>query len=61
MELFSLAALYFIRCGVQAFEEEDGVEKAAETLSINNVDGLVVIGGDGSFRGALDLSRKATL
>ena len=45
-----------MRCG--AFEEEGGVEKGAETLSINNVDGLVVIGGDGSFRGALDLSRK---
>ncbi len=34
------------------------LEKAAETLSINNVDGLVVIGGDGSFRGALDLGKE---
>ena len=41
------------------FEKEGGVEKAAETLAINNVDGLVVIGGDGSFRGALELSRKS--
>ena len=38
---------------------KSAVEKAAETLSINHVDGLVVIGGDGSFRGALDLSRKS--
>ena len=44
-----------LRC--PAFEEPGGVERAAETLSANNVDGLVVIGGDGSFRGALDLSR----
>jgi 6-phosphofructokinase 1 len=49
--------LHTLRC--PRFETEEGVEKAAETLSMNNVDGLVVIGGDGSFRGALDLSRKS--
>lgn len=47
--------LHTLRC--PAFEQEEGVEKAAETLSLNGVDGLVVIGGDGSFRGSLDLSR----
>lgn len=47
--------LHTLRC--PAFEEPGGVEHAAETLKTNNVDGLVVIGGDGSFRGALDLSR----
>lgn len=47
--------LHTLRC--PGFEKKEGVEKAAETLSLNNVDGLVVIGGDGSFRGALDLSR----
>jgi 6-phosphofructokinase 1 len=46
--------LHTLRC--PGFEKEEGVEMAAETLSLNNVDGLVVIGGDGSFRGALDLS-----
>ena len=49
--------LHTIRC--PSFEEEGSAQKAAETLSINNVDGLVVIGGDGSFRGALDLSRES--
>jgi len=49
--------LHTLRCPI--FEEKGGVEKAAETLSINNVDSLVVIGGDGSFRGALDLSRES--
>ncbi|MGO8805330.1 MAG: ATP-dependent 6-phosphofructokinase, partial [Candidatus Bathyarchaeia archaeon] len=49
--------LHTIRC--PSFEEEGSAEKAAETLSINNVDGLVVIGGDGSFRGALDLSGES--
>src|SRR5271169_3087921 len=48
--------LHTLRC--PGFEEQSAVEKAAETLSTNNVDGLVVIGGDGSFRGALDLSKK---
>jgi 6-phosphofructokinase 1 len=48
--------LHTFRC--PSFEEEGGVEKGAETLSINDVDALVVIGGDGSFKGALDLSRE---
>jgi len=49
--------LHTLRC--PKFEEKEGVKKAAETLAVNNVDGLVVIGGDGSFRGALDLSRES--
>lgn len=49
--------LHTLRC--PGFEEDSGIEKGAETLSVNNVNGLVVIGGDGSFRGALDLSRKS--
>ena len=48
--------LHTLRC--PSFEEPGGVKKSAETLSCNKIDGLVVIGGDGSFRGALDLSRQ---
>jgi 6-phosphofructokinase 1 len=40
------------------FKKKEGIRKAAETLALNNVDGLIVIGGDGSFRGALELSRE---
>jgi len=40
------------------FRKKEGIRKAAETLALNNVDGLIVIGGDGSFRGALELSRE---
>lgn len=40
------------------FRKQEGINRAAETLSAHNVDGLVVIGGDGSFRGALELSRE---
>ena len=39
------------------FETKDGVKKAAETLATNKIDGLVVIGGNGSFKGALELSK----
>jgi len=49
--------LHTLRC--PEFEKAEGVEQAAETLALNEVDGLVVIGGDGSFRGALDLSRES--
>jgi 6-phosphofructokinase 1 len=49
--------LHTLRC--PNFEKKGGVEKAAETLAVNNVEGLAVIGGDGSFRGALDLSRES--
>ena len=40
------------------FRKKEGIRKTAETLALNNVDGLIVIGGDGSFRGALELSRE---
>jgi 6-phosphofructokinase 1 len=39
------------------FKTEEGLKKAAETLAVHGVEGLVVIGGDGSLKGALDLSR----
>jgi 6-phosphofructokinase 1 len=40
------------------FREKEGIEKAAETLALNNVAGLIIIGGNGSFKGALELSRE---
>jgi len=48
--------LYSTRC--PEFATKKGLAKAVKTLSRNRVDGLVVIGGDGSFKGALDLSRE---
>ena len=38
------------------FMTEEGQKKAAEILRSRGIDGLVVIGGDGSFRGAQKLS-----
>ena len=46
--------LHTSRC--PEFRKREGVRKAAETLGLNHVDGLVVIGGNGSFKGALGLS-----
>mgnify|MGYP000848872058 FL=1 len=40
------------------FRTKAGVAKAAATLTKHKIDGLVVIGGDGSYAGALDLFRS---
>lgn len=37
------------------FRTPEGLKKGAEALKRNGIEGLVVIGGDGSFRGALAL------
>jgi len=37
------------------FKTEEGLQKAIEQMRKAEIDGLVVIGGDGSFRGAKDL------
>lgn len=46
--------LYTARC--LEFKEMSGVMKGKEMCEKHGIDGLVVIGGDGSFRGAQDLS-----
>jgi 6-phosphofructokinase 1 len=40
------------------FKQKEGLRKSAETLKIHDIDGLIVIGGDGSLKGALDLSKE---
>lgn len=42
------------------FKEEESLEKAARNMDLDEIDGLVVIGGDGSIRGALALSKKTS-
>ncbi|HRR75303.1 MAG: 6-phosphofructokinase [Ruminococcus sp.] len=51
--------LYTARC--PEFRTEAGVEKAKAKCEELGIEGLVVIGGDGSFRGAADLSAKGVL
>lgn len=40
----------------QEFRTEEGRVKAVHQLELHGIEGLVVIGGDGSFRGAAELS-----
>ncbi len=39
------------------FLTQEGQEKAVNTLKKNKIDGLVIIGGNGSFQGALELEK----
>ena len=47
--------LYSARC--DEFRTKEGQQKAANTCKLLGLDGLVAIGGDGTFRGAQDLSK----
>ena len=38
------------------FKTEEGMQKAIENCKKHDIDGIVAIGGDGTFRGATDLS-----
>ena len=40
------------------FRSKEGRKKAFETLKNNNIDGLIVIGGDGTFTGGLVFSKE---
>lgn len=42
----------------EEFKTEDGLKKALNVLNVFGIDGLVVIGGDGSFKGARELSKE---
>ncbi len=46
--------LYSSRC--PEFKEEAGMQKALETCKKHEIDAMVCIGGDGTFRGATDLA-----
>ena len=46
--------LYSDRC--EEFKTEEGMQKAIETCKKNEIDAIIAIGGDGTFRGATDLA-----
>ena len=48
--------LYTDRC--DEFKTEEGMQKAVETCKKYQLDGIVACGGDGTFRGATDLSNR---
>ncbi len=39
------------------FKTNEGMQQAKQTLLSHNLDGFIVIGGDGSFKGALEFSK----
>jgi 6-phosphofructokinase 1 len=41
----------------KGFMTDEGIHKAADTLKKHKVEALIVIGGDGTFRGAIELSK----
>lgn len=47
--------LYSARC--DEFKTDEGMQKAVATCKKNKIDCIVAIGGDGTFRGAADLTR----
>ncbi len=42
----------------RTFNSPEGVQKAIEMAKVFNIDAIVTIGGDGTFRGARDLARQ---
>ena len=48
--------LYSNRC--LSFKTEEGMQKAIEVCKKHEIDAIVAIGGDGTFRGATDLSLR---
>lgn len=46
--------LYTARC--EEFKTKEGMEKALATVKKYGIEGIITIGGDGTFRGARDLS-----
>lgn len=45
----------------ERFKTTKGLQKAAHTIAQHQLDGLVIIGGDGSFKGALELANYTTV
>lgn len=45
----------------QRFMTEEGINQAANNLKQNGIEGMVIIGGDGSFKGAIELSKRINI
>jgi len=49
--------LYTARC--PRFKTKKGIKEAVKNLKKNKIDGLIIIGGNGSFKGAYELSKES--
>jgi 6-phosphofructokinase 1 len=45
----------------ERFRTQEGIAKAVETINKHQLDGFIVIGGDGSFRGAIELQKHCEI
>lgn len=45
----------------QRFRTPEGMDTAYQAMQTADIDGLIVIGGDGTFRGALEFSQRHTI
>lgn len=48
--------LYSARCN--EFKTEEGMQRAVQVCKDRKIDGIIAIGGDGTFRGATDLTNR---
>ncbi len=55
--MLSLGGTFLGTSRVPEFKEETVQQKAVENLKKHGIEGLVVIGGDGTYRGAMDLAK----
>lgn len=45
----------------EKFRTSEGLQQAIANMKSNNIDGLLVIGGDGSFKGAIELGKHISI
>lgn len=60
-DIINMGGTYLYTARSEEFRTEEGVKQAAENCKELGIDGLVVIGGDGSFRGAHALAKYGIL
>ncbi|HHT55103.1 MAG TPA: 6-phosphofructokinase [Acholeplasma sp.] len=56
--IISMGGTFLRTARFPEFSQEENIDKALQNLESRGIEGLIVIGGDGSYRGALHLSRR---
>ena len=60
-QIIHLGGTFLNTARSQEFMTEEGRQKAYQNLTKHSIDGLVIIGGDGSFKGAMTLSKECNI
>lgn len=56
--IISMGGTFLRTARFPEFSQEENLDKAIANLNSHGVEGLIVIGGDGSYRGAINLARR---